>query len=223
MSNDNLQDAVTATTATVAKCQSQIAGLQSRTAELDSVVARSIGIRQDSALAATLGDSKARFAIATARAAQHEAEQELAEVGFALPAAKTALAEAEREEKAAREALGKHQAQKLQRHRIGRTGVLDGLLVQVAAVIAEIDADGEQIVNTPGLYAQNMFGTGLSQFDEIKGDRRLRAAIAFAMGTRLERIYRTGHDAMKAETLASSEARVWSLPPEENADDKKAA
>jgi hypothetical protein len=49
----------------------------------------------------------------------------------------------------------------------------------------------------------------MGQLDEIRGDRRLRAAIS----KRFEKIFPgAGFDEMRKEKLQDSEARVWSLP-----------
>jgi hypothetical protein len=204
-----LEDAVTAASSTVSDWRIKVASLEAQRAELDGVVTRAIASREGLALSALLGDSKAKGAIAAARTAQNLAEEELKDIGHALPAAKEALAAAEREEQATHVALSHYQAALLKRQRIGIAAKIDDAIAALLPLIQEFDDVGQQIANTPGLYAKNMFGSGMGQLDEIRGDRRLRAAIS----KRFEKIFPgAGFDEMRKEKLQDSEARVWSLP-----------
>jgi hypothetical protein len=218
--NEEEKLSVTATSAAafVADWKSRIAGLETQAGELNGVVTKAIASREGHALSALLGDSKAKFAIATARSAQHEAEQELGDIGHALPAAKEALAEAERFAQAAHVALSHYKAGLAKRRRIGLSAKINDVLAALVPLIDEWDAVGIEIANTPGLYAQNMFGSGMSELDEIIGNRRLRAALP----ARFEKIFPGAmFDEKRKESLFDSETRIWNLPPEQS--DKKAA
>jgi hypothetical protein len=213
---DKLAADVEAKTAIMTSCSDAIGTLETQAGELGRIIARSTTSREDKALASIMGNADAKAAIVKARAEQALAQEELADiVRYALPAAKAAFAEAEAAVKSAHNALSQYHAGLLKRRRIVVTKDIDHVLrAMLLPLIEELDDLGQGIANaTP--QAPSMFGTSnIGQLAEIVGDRRLRAAIAFAMGPRIERIYRTGYDEMKAEPLASSEARVWSLPPE---------
>jgi hypothetical protein len=209
---------VAATAASVADWKNKIAGLETQSAELNKVVAKAIASREGHALSALLGNSAAKAAIATARASQHLAEEELSDIGHALPAAKEALAEAERFAQAAHTALSHYKAGLAKRRRIGLSAKINDVLAALVPLIEEWDAVGAEIANTPGLYAQNMFGSGMSELDEIIGNRRLRAALP----ARFEKIFPGAmYDEKRKESLFDSETRIWNLPPEQS--DKKAA
>jgi hypothetical protein len=218
MSEDKLAAEVDRTAAVVADWRNKIAGLETTAVELGQIISKATAAREGRALSSLLGDAAAKAAITSARAQQREAEEELADiVRYGMPSAQEALAEAETAAKSAHAALSHYHTGILKRERIGVTKELDHVLsAMVLPLILRLDDLGEAIANaTP--QAPSMFGTSnIGQLAEIVGDRRLRAAIAFAMGTRIERIYRTGYDEMKAETLASSESRVWSLPPDQS-------
>jgi hypothetical protein len=213
----HLEKAIAETAATVVDWKSKIAGLEKQSAELNGVVTKATASRQNFALLALLGDAKAKAAISSARTAQNLAEEDLADIGHALPAAKAALAEAEATARSARVALAHYQADLVKRHRTRVAGRLDALFAEVAAVLAEFDATGKEIANTVDILpAANMFGTSsIGRMDEIIGNRRLRAAVAAAMGTRLEKAYPgAGFDEMRKEKLQDSETRIWALPDE---------
>jgi hypothetical protein len=215
MNEKQLEAAVTATAAVEADWRGKIGALEANVATLNDIITKTTNAREDRALASLLGNPDAKAAIAKARSQQHEAEQELADISrYALPAAKEALAAAEREAQTARTALSHYQADLLKRQRIGIAAQIDDAIAALLLLVEKFDSVGASIANTPDLYPLNAFGTGMGQLDEIRGDRRLRAAIS----KRFEKIYPgAGFDEKRKESLLDSEVRIWNLPPEQPA------
>jgi hypothetical protein len=216
---ETLQAAVTAATENVSSWRGKIASLESQAAELSGIIAKSTAAREGRALSSLLGDPAAKAAITKARAEQHLAQEELADIArYALPAAQEALLAAEREAQSARTALAHHQADLMKRERIQIAAQIDDAIAALLLLVDKFDSVGASIANVPDLYPLNAFGTGMGQLDEIRGDRRLRAAIS----KRFEKIYPgAGFDEKRKESLFDSETRIWNLPPEQS--DKKAA
>lgn len=215
----SLEKAVAEAEAVVTGWQAKISALESQAAELNTIVTKAIASREGHALSALLGDANAKAAILKARSDQGSAEQNLADIGHAVPAARAQLASAEIAAQSARTALSHHQADLLKRQRIGVAAKISDMFAALAPLIDEFDDLGMQIANTPDLFPRNMFGTGsLGQLDEVIGHRRLRAALP----ARFEKIFPGAlFDEKRKESLFDSEVRIWNLPPEQP--EKKAA
>jgi hypothetical protein len=210
---------VAATSSTVSDWRSKIASLESQAAELNGVVTKAIASREGHALSALLGDARAKAAISSARASQHLAEEELADViNYAIPASKTALAAAEAAAASARGALAKHRAEIEIRRRIGIAAKVDAAIAALAAALKEFDDSGTGITSLDVL-PHGMFGSSaISRFEEIVGARRVRSALPKSF----IRFYPGAlHEEMPAASLEASETRIWNLPPEQP--EKKAA
>ena len=93
---NHLEDAVAKTAATAAAWHAKIKALEIQIADWTNTVTVATKTREGHALAAALGESAAVAAVKKARADQHEAEQHLADLSIALPAAREQLANAER-------------------------------------------------------------------------------------------------------------------------------
>jgi hypothetical protein len=213
MNEEKLTADVAATAASVADWKSRIAGLETQTAQLNDIITKATAHRENSALSSLLGSVDAKNVITRARFQQREAEEEIADISrYAIPAARESLAEAERFAQAAHTALSHYKAGLAKRRRIGLSAKINDMLAALVPLIEEWDAVGAEIANTPGLYAQNMFGSGMSELDEIIGNRRLRAALP----ARFEKIFPGAmFDEKRKESLLDSEVRIWNLPPEQ--------
>jgi hypothetical protein len=167
--------------------------------------------REESALAAALGESVAVAAVKKARADQHEAEQHLAELSaIALPAAREHLASAEREAAAARNAIAKVRAEEEMRKRIATASEFDAVVAEFARVFAEFLKQGRNIIDMPDALPRNMHG--MTNFDEVIGLRRVAAALP----PFVQKLFPgSPYDEIKKEPLATSEARYWNLPAAE--------
>jgi hypothetical protein len=215
MSNDEqkLQDAVTATASTVSDWRSKIASLESQAAELNGVVAKAIASREDKALPALLGNSNAKFAISTARTAQQAAEEDLRDISHALPQLDNAL----RDAAAARRALALVQAGKLMRQRVAAAAMIDQGNAMSASGYSDFERLGKELQNFPDLDIGH--GGSLSHHENVTGYRRIAASLPPFFLKLFPGIWNSD----PRRSLAESEAAFWQLPPEENADDKKAA
>jgi chromosome segregation ATPase len=225
MQKQLLERRVEETAGAVAHWQQNKARIETQIADATARRAKAATLRKAVALDASLGNPKAIADLAQARAEHAAATGDLADLSNALDDAAPKLADAEAAAASAHRALTKHHAEIRMRRRIGRAARVDAAIAALAAELQEFDADGADIANTPDtLPAANMFGTSsIGRLDEITGNRRLRAALAAAMGTRLEKVFpNANYDEKRPETLTSSEARIWNLPPE-NADVDKAA
>jgi hypothetical protein len=208
---------VAATAASVADWKSRIAGLETQAGELNGVVTKAIASREGHALSALLGDSKAKFAIATARTAQQAAEEDLRDISHALPAARIQLVAAEKAATAARRALALVHARKMMHERVAAAAMIDVGNTMTAKGYADFERLGRELQNFPDLDIWH--GGSLSHHENVTGYRRIAASLPPFFLKLFPGIWNSD----PRRSLAESEAAFWQLPPEENADDKKAA
>jgi hypothetical protein len=211
-----LEKQVTEAEAKVADWQEKVKALQQQIAESTQVVAVATREREQHALTASLGNHAAIAAIKTARSNQHEAEQRLADLVVALPAAQAQLAEAERGATGARRAIAKVMAEKLMKKRVEVSGQIDSVIADLLTpLLDEYEKLGGEIVNMPDVVSRSIFGVASNE--AALSLRRLRAALPKIF----DRIFPNAqYDEMKKAPLEKSEAEYWNLPP---ADEVKAA
>jgi hypothetical protein len=212
MKTQTLEEAVAAAAETVTDWRAKIASIEEKIAAEDRAIAIAKQHREQHALAATLGDANAIAAIKKARSEQLNAEQILADLRIALPAAAAELVAAEKAAESARRALAKLQAEEIMRKRIEVAAELDVAVATVARLYGDYEKLGREIVNMPDILPRSV--AGVSNFEAAIGARRVRASLpAFFW-----RLFPGAiNDEMKQESLATSEARFWNLPPVETA------
>ncbi len=204
-----LEDAVAATAATVANWRTKIAKIETQIATENHAITIATKHREQHALAATLGDANAVAAIKQARSEQHEAEQRVADLAIALPAAAENLAAAEKAAAAARAELGKFNAAVLIRQRVDIACQLDTVIAEFARLYREYEKLGARI-EAMDTMPRTMHGA--SDHEGAMGLRRVRASLpAFFWKLFPGAVY----DEMKTENLATSESRFWGLAPEQ--------
>jgi hypothetical protein len=196
--------------AVVADWQAKVKALEQQIAESTQAVDVATKHRQKHALASSLGDHAAIAAIKAARANQHEAEQRLADLAVALPAAQSALAEAEKVAESARRAVAQAIAEGKCRERVALAGQIDSAIADLTQLLIEFEGLGREISNAD--TRTNMFGMS-SNHDSAIGLRRVRAAFG---GKIFDRIFPNAqYDEMKKQSLATAEATHWNLPAAE--------
>jgi predicted nucleic acid-binding Zn-ribbon protein len=99
-----LEKAVAETAAVVADWQRSIAAIETQLNTANLALTRAKKHRESHALKASLGDAEATAQIKHARSEQHSAEQTIADLAVALPAAEAHLANAEKAAASARHA-----------------------------------------------------------------------------------------------------------------------
>jgi hypothetical protein len=206
-----LSVAATSAAAFVADWKDRVISLESQARDLDGVVARSVAAREGHALSALLGDSKAKFAISTARSAQQEAESDLGDIGIALPAAKLQLDIAVKEAASARRALALVHAKKLMHQRVAAAAMIDAGNAMTAKGYADFERLGKELQNFPDLDITH--GGSLSHYENVTGDRRIAASLPPFFLKLFPGIWNSD----PRRSLAESERDFWQLPPEENA------
>jgi hypothetical protein len=209
----HLEKQVTEAEAKVADWQEKVKALQQQISESTQTVAVATREREQHALTASLGNHAAIAAIKTARSNQHEAEQRLADLVVALPAAQAQLAEAERIATGARRAVAKVAAEQLMKKRIEVSGQIDSVIADLLIpLLDEYEKLGGEIVNMPDVVSRSIFGVASNE--TALGLRRVRAALPKIF----DRIYPGAqYDEMKKAPLEKSEAEHWNLPPEQPA------
>jgi chromosome segregation ATPase len=217
MKTQTLEDAVAKTAATVTDWRTKIAKIEAQIAAENHAITIAKQHRERHTLDSTLGDSHAIAAIKKARSEQHEAEQRLADLEFALPAARLRIVEAEGEAKIARSNLAKFEAEILQRERVDVAGELDKAIAEFARLYGRYEKLGREIVSMPDILGQNLFG--MVNHEGAVGARRVRAAMPAFVQTLYPGAH---HDEMKKEPLATSEASYWNLATAETTTTKAA-
>jgi hypothetical protein len=168
-------------------------------------------VRATHALKAAMHDAHAVSEVENARSVQAGAEQTIADLAVALPAAEAELAVAEKNAAGARRAVAKLKAEGLMKERIILAGKIDLAIADFARLFAEYEKLGNQIANSEVMPQQNMFGS--VSHDGAIGLRRVRAALPKF----LDGVYPNSlHDEAKKEALAITEARQWNLAPEQS-------
>ena len=189
MKTQTLEDAVAETAATAA-------GWHSKVANIETQLAAATKHREQNALAAALGDQTATAAI------RHEAD-----LAIALPAARLALAAAERAATAARHELAKLHGTALMRQRVIAAARMDAALSECAAAYADFDRLGREIQSLPDLrIAQS---GNVSDWERAQGYRRIAAALP----PFFVKLLSSWSHQDKWIPLAVSEQNLWSLPP----------
>jgi hypothetical protein len=165
--------------------------------------------RATHALKAAMHDTHAVSEVKAAWAAQTAAEQTLANLAEALPAAEQELAAANKAETSARHALARFEAGCLARERVKAAARIDTLISELSAAFSDFDKLGLQIGNTPGLLPDNphMAGMSISRTEEIRGDLRVRSALPKVW---LRFFPGALHSERPALTLEASERQIWS-------------
>jgi hypothetical protein len=164
--------------------------------------------RETHALKAAMGETHAVSEIKHARAAQTAAEQTIADLAVALPAAGAELAVAEKAAESARHAMARFEAGCLARERVKAAARIDTLILEFTTALADFDKLGTQIGNMPGLMPTNphMGGMPMSRIEEIRGDQRVRSALP-----KLWLRFFPGalHSERATSTLEASETLMW--------------
>jgi hypothetical protein len=167
--------------------------------------------REAHALKAAMGNAHAVSEIKHARAAQTAAEQTIADLAVALPAAEAQLANAEKSAELARHELARFQAEKIMRSRVAAAQRMDTAFAEVAAAYELYQRLGLEIQSYPDL---NLTQGGMARWEEVTGEKRISAAVPICL-TKLP-AWTWTHPA-KRVPLAESEAGFWSLSPEQPA------
>ncbi len=215
----HLEQKVTETAAVVSDWQRSIASIETQFNTANLALANAKKIREANALKATMNDTAAIKAIQQARAEQLTAEQTIADLKIALPAAEAQLAEAQKAASSARAELGKLNAAVLMRQRADVGSQLDQVIAEAARLYRVYQELGNKIINMPGAIPQNMHGMMATSHEAVLGDRRVRAAVPKFLEQALQSV---AHDEQKKENLATTEARFWNLTPVEAATTKAA-
>lgn len=201
-----LEDAVAKTAATAAGWVAKVKALEIQIAETGHAVTAATRDREQHALASTHGDPSALAAIKAARSRQHDAEQSLVDLQFALPAAILERDNAEKAAKAARRELALLHAGKLKRQRVAAAARMDDGLAAVAKAYVEFERLGRELQNFPDLDIAQ--GGSLSHYENVTGFRRIAASLP-AFFVKMFPTTWSNTDARRS--LAESEAAFWQI------------
>jgi hypothetical protein len=212
MQKQDLETEVARTASEVEKWQGVITGITRQFEIANVALMRAKKAREAHALKAAQNETAAVAAIAAARSDLLAAEQTINDLEIALPAAEAQLAIAQKAATSARHELAMLHVGVLIRRRIDVAGQIGAVVADVARLYGEYEKLGREIINMPDatVVLPNMHG--ISNFEGVLGARRVRASLpAFFWKLFPGAI----HDEMKTENLATSEARFWNLPPEQ--------
>jgi hypothetical protein len=207
---EHLEKQIAETARVVEDWKRTVADIETQANVANLALARAKKTREAHALKAAMNDAAAVAAIKAARAEQLAAEQTIDDLKIALPEMEAQLAAAERAAASARHQLAKFEAEVLMKQRIEVAGQMDGVIAEYARLYALHEKLGAQIVNMDVL-PRDMHG-GISNHEGAVGARRVRASLPPFFWKLFPGAM---HDEMKTENLAMTEARFWSLPPEQ--------
>jgi hypothetical protein len=204
-----LEKAVIETAAVVAEWKNTVAKIQTEFNIAALARDNAKKARATHALKAAMHDAHAVAEIKAAWAAQTAAEQTLANLAEALPAAEEELAAAIKAETSAIHELARFEARCLARERVKAAARIDTLISELSAAFADFDKLGHQIGNMPGLLPTNphMSGMSISRTEEIRGDQRVRSALPKVW---LRFFPGALHSERAQMTLEASEIQIWS-------------
>jgi hypothetical protein len=206
-----LEKAVDETASTVAEWKGTVAQITTQFNTATLARDNATKVRATFALKAAMHDAHAVSEVENARSVQAGAEQTIADLAVALPAAEAELAVAEKNAAGARRAVAKLKAEGLMKERIIVAGKIDLAIADFTRLFNEFEKLGHEIVNSGVLPQQNMFGS--ANHDGAIGLRRMRAALPKFF----DRVYPNSlHDENTKENLSTSEARHWNLAPIES-------
>jgi hypothetical protein len=216
MQKQKLEQQVSETAALVSDWKNSIAKIETQFNTANAALMRAKKHRETHALKASMGDAAAIEAIKAARDAQRDAEDLLADLKAALPEAEAQLAEAQKAAESARRSLAELHAEKLKRQRIDIASQMGGVIADYARLYAEYEKLGAEIVNMD-MLPRSLHG--MNDHEGAVGLRRVRASLPPFFWKLFPGAI---HDEMKAENLATSEARFWNLAPEHDEKSKAA-